>query len=512
MNRNDLAIKGSFIGIVSQIINLVIKFVVRTFIIRFLGRDILGLDGVIIDTVSMLSLADMGITSAMLFRLYTPIIKKDKRRINDLMATYRTIYHCIAGVIASVGIIISFFLHRIISGINLPWSRIYIAFYMQLGCSVFSYLLAYQRILLNADQKKHYCMTVDLISNIIFSILKVVVIIKFKSYEIYLFLSIAQTISANAYLKLYTRKKYCDINSDGIKQNDDIKSILQDTKDLLGNKLAGIVYNSTDNIIISTFLGTGTVGLLSNYKYISSALRSLMNSAMATIQPIIGNYLHSNTSKDKSFVTLKRYTFVRYVFAGLTIIPFILVSNIFIRLWTGDSGYIMGEIVPILIAIDYYISCVYGPLGEYILAMGLFKKGKYPTYAGAICNIVLSLVGVAVWGINGVLFATIIGQLVIWGGDIFIVLKGYYAEYPVYSRMYIYMHIKFIIILVGCCILGRVFILSISFLPDILVFLFGIFVPETIFGIVLFLLYREKDELDFFKMMLFRIIVFFRKG
>ena len=78
MHRNELAIKGSVIGLSSQIISLLLKFAVRTFVIRFLGREVLGLDSVLIDTISMLSLAEMGISSAMLYRLYSPVIEGDR--------------------------------------------------------------------------------------------------------------------------------------------------------------------------------------------------------------------------------------------------------------------------------------------------------------------------------------------------------------------------------------------------------------------------------------------------
>ena len=151
MHRNELAIKGSIIGLASQIVSVLSKFAVRTFVIRFLGSEVLGLDGVLIDTVSMLSLAEMGISSAMLFRLYEPVIGKKEQRINELMATYRKIYHAIACVVAAVGFILSFALKWIITGINIPWRDIYIAFYLQLASTVCSYTLSYQRLLLGAD-------------------------------------------------------------------------------------------------------------------------------------------------------------------------------------------------------------------------------------------------------------------------------------------------------------------------------------------------------------------------
>lgn len=494
MNRNDIAIKGSVIGIVSQLVNLAVKFVVRTYIIRYLGRDILGLDSVLIDTISMLSLAEMGLTSSMLFRLYAPVIQRDQKRMNELMTTYRRIYDYVAALITGIGIMISFALPRIVNGVNIPWSQVFIAFYLQLGCSVSSYLLAYRRILLNADQKKHICLMVDLIANVIFSILKVVCIIALKNYIVYSALTIVQTVFANLVLRSYSTKLFPDVTCKGKPQRADLKAVLDDTKDLLGNKLAGYVYNSTDNLIISVFMGTGTVGLLSNYKYLSSALRGLVNSAMSTMQPLIGNYLNSDTKLEDSFAILKHYTFVRYGIACMVVIPFVTLSEVIIRIWTGDSSYVLGIAIPILIALDFYIGCVYGPLGEYILGMGLFRKGKYATFAGAICNATLSLVLVQFWGILGVLIPTVIGQLVIWIGDGIIILKGYYGERSSFRKEYIAAQMRYIVVLVACCMFGFVCLGWLEGLPDMAKLIIGAIVDEIIFVLAAVLIYRRSDE------------------
>lgn len=497
MNRNDIAIKGSVIGIVSQFVNLAVKFVVRTFIIRYLGMDILGLDSVLIDTISMLSLAEMGITSSMLFRLYAPVVQKDQQRMNALMATYRRVYYYIAVLIAGVGIIISFVLPKIVNGVDIPQNQIYVAFYLQLACAVSSYLLAYQRILLNADQKKHICLMVDLIANVAFSILKVICILAIKSYTAYLALTIIQTVFANLVLRAYARKLYPSVNCKGKPQRADLIGILADTKDLLGNKLAGYVYNSTDNLIISIFLGTGTVGLLSNYKYLSSALRSLVNSAMSTMQPLIGNYLNSDTKLEDSFAILRRYTFVRYLIAGMIVIPFVTMSDVIIRIWTGDSNYVLGIAVPILIAMDFYIGCVYGPLGEYILGMGLFKKGKYATFAGAICNAALSLICVQFWGILGVLIPTVIGQLVIWIGDGIIILKGYYGERSSFLREYVAAQLEYFAIIFACCIVSIFCSRWFGGLPDMARLVIGIIFDEMMFVAAVIAIYHRRDEYNY---------------
>ena len=493
MHRNELAIKGSFIGFASQIISVLSKFAVRTFIIRFLGGEVLGLDGVLIDTISMLSLAEMGISSAMLFRLYEPVITKKEQRINELMATYRQIYHVIACVVVIVGFILSFALKRIITGISIPWRDIYIAFYLQLACTACSYLLSYQRLLLGADQKNHLCILVDLIINTLFSFLKIAVIILFHKYSYYLCVNIVQTASANIILRVYTNRHYPFLNCKTTNPAD-LPMLFHDTVHLLGNKLAGYVYTSTDNLIVSIFLGTGVVGLLTNYKYISTALAGLVSSTTSSIQPLLGNYLNSDTKKEDSFLTLQRYTFIRFALAGATAIPLITISHDFVRMWAGDDSYVLDFYIPLLLAADYYISCVYGPLGEYILSMGLFKKGKYATFAGAICNLLLSVIGVRIYGIFGVLAATVVSQLVIWIGDYIIILYEYYHDDKRYKKLYLLSQIQYFTVVVIAASISFLVAKRIEIQSPFLHFIVGGITTECIYISLFILLFHGNEE------------------
>ncbi len=506
MNRSGLALKGSAIGITSQILTLLAKFIVRTVAIRILGKEILGLDSVLIDTISMLSLAEMGITSAMLYRLYSPIIKKDQKRIDEWIATYRIIYHVIAGIVAILGFFISFALPLIIKEISVPWSTVYIAFYLQLAGSVSSYLLAYKRILLNADQKKHLCLLVDLLVTIVFSVAKTIVIILLRSYEFYLIMTVLQTIISNIILHVYSNRKYPYIAKITKAKREDLHLILRDTKEVLANKLATYVYSSTDNLIISIFLGTGVVGLLSNYKYISLALRSTVNSAMTTIQPLIGNYLNSNTPKEESYRTLKRYTYVRYIIAGATSVPFIVLANTFVLLWTGDDKYLMASTITVFLAFDYYIGCVYGPLGEYILGMGMFKQGKYATFAGALTNIVLSLIGVKVWGCDGVLVATVISQLVIWAGDTYIIMFKYYKKQSEFKWDYIMTQFYYIVIFAISIIFSGIAVSSVALTNLWIVLFIGAVISEIVFFSLVVITTRRNDEFAYAKSLIVKVL------
>lgn len=510
MNRKEIALKGGVIGVISQVINLVMKFVVRSFVIRCLGRDILGLDGVIVEAINMLSLAEMGITSAMLFHLYAPLIKGDNDRVNQLMATYRNMYRYIAVVIAALGVILSFALPIIIHDINIPWDKIYVAFFLQLSCSVSSYLLAYYRILLNADQKKHICILIDLLANIIGSSLKILAVIAFENYSLYISAMIVQTVISNVIVYRYAKKNYTFLLSNVKVKRSDTKLILKDTKDIFGNKIASFVYSSTDNVIISSILGTGIVGVLTNYKYMTVALKGLMSSALSIMQPLIGNYLNSDMPLEASYKTLKRYTFVRFFLGAMVIVPYIAISDTFVLIWTGNVEYLMPRIITYFLAADFYIGCIYGALGEYVMGLGMFKSGKNVNILAAVINLVFSLIGVMVCGCEGVLAATVFSQFVLWIGEAYIVFIKYYKSRD-YLKKYIILESKHLLCIVVCILLVSIILRRVKLHTEIIRLLLASCFSVIIVIAVVFVVYKESDELMYLKQSVFSLLHKVRK-
>ena len=364
---------------------------------------------------------------------------------------------------------------------------------------MFSYLLAYKRILLDANQERHISLLIDLFATLVFSIAKIMALNIYASYLIYLLLTIVQTIFSNILVHRYAKTRYPFVSNKTHANKTHIRLVYKDANQVLANKLSGYAYNSTDNLVISIFLGTGIVGLLSNYKYIANALKGLMNSTMSAMQPLIGNYLNSNVTKENSFRTLKRYSFVRFVIAGVTTIPFFSLANTFVLIWTKDSSYLMGYFVVFCLTCDYYIGCLSGALGEYIVGMGMFKDSKYISFYGACTKILLSLIGIIVGGLKGVLIATVISQIVIWGGDFFVIFFKYYSDNKNYGVDYFRMQFHHILLITFCCTICFYLIDLISIKNLIVKFILGGIFSEFVFFFFLVFFYRHSLEYIYLK-------------
>lgn len=419
--RNKLALMSSSVSMAAQVLYLLINFILRRFFIRYFGVEILGINGVLLDVLNTLSLADLGVQSAIVFRLYEPLAKQKESEVNEIITLFRKVYWLIGGFIVLGGLLCMPFLQYLVKDVTYSMSYIRVAFFLQLLVSASTYFLAYKRTLLYADQRQYICSFVDMISNLTFALVKFFVIIFTKNYYLYLVVQICQNVLSNLVIHELCRRKYkyLDVRT---KVGRKLKhNLFQDVKNVFASKLATYIYGSTDNLVISSLIGTVAVGYVSSYKYITSCLMSIVYYMMIPIQPMIGNYL-VDESLDHSKRLFSNYTFIRYFFAMLLLVPAVCLADNFIVVWIGEE-YMMSSWITWLLVADTYISIVYGPTGEYINARGLFEKEKKVMLLGAFLNITLSIAGTFVIGIYGVLLGTVICQLILWYGKSKIVFR-----------------------------------------------------------------------------------------
>ena len=102
--------KNSFKNIIFnntyQLLNIILNFVIRTIFIKSLGESYLGLNGLFTNILSILSLAEMGISTAMLYSMYKPIANSDEKKLAALIGYYKILYTRIALVVLAVGLVI----------------------------------------------------------------------------------------------------------------------------------------------------------------------------------------------------------------------------------------------------------------------------------------------------------------------------------------------------------------------------------------------------------------------
>ena len=151
-SRTSNSIKNIIFGFGNTMIMMILGFVNRSVFVHCLSMDYLGISGLFSDILSMLSLADLGFGTAMVYSMYKPLAEKDYDRLAGLIGIYKKIYRVIAIGITTIGLALIPFLGYIIKlDGNLPYIKVYYILYLM--NTVASYLVVYKTSIVSADQK-----------------------------------------------------------------------------------------------------------------------------------------------------------------------------------------------------------------------------------------------------------------------------------------------------------------------------------------------------------------------
>lgn len=501
--RNRLAIKNGSITLVCQLIEVILGFVVRKMFIQYIGIEMLAINSTFASLLNTFSLAELGFESAIIYSLYKPLRDSNRNEIEDIVSLLKHFYKVIGMFIFIVGIIISFFLPHIITGIEVDF-EIYSVYYLQLVGTVVTYFLAYKKTFLLAEQKDYIRNIFTMIYKIFATLIQIVLIMVYQSFLLYVLISIIQNFITNLSIALYVDKNY----EYRFKRKFNVKlfkKIWEDVKDIFFSKIAGYIYSSTDNLIISVMLGTVYVGFLGNYTQIIYQLKAVVSNVFTSTRPIIGRFLTDEQDRTHIFQVLKNYTFVRYVASVAILVPCFVLCDCFIYSWLGVD-YVMSWWISLFLVTDIYIHFVHGALVDYIAGLGYFRYDKVISIIGATINLITSIVLTRFIGIWGVLLGTIISQVFFWISRSIIVFKNYFVDrikFTNYWTINIGYISVFYLLCIGCRVLFEIIPVATSYIK----FIIGGIGCYIVILLIIYGIFSRTKEFDYLINIIKKVIV-----
>lgn len=352
LKRKTVIIKNSVAGFVCQIVSSIVQFIVRIFMLKYVGIEIIGINATFSSILQTLSLTELGFQTAVVYYLYNPLYEHNTYKVSQILVILKRVYGCIGVLFMGLTVASIPLLPYILKDTAVTTEII--VYYLLMGINIaFSYFLAYRRALLLADQLEYVSKIIDSVFSILICMCKIIALVVFKSFAFTLVLQILQTIGSNIVVTIFCKKRYRNL----VKCKFDMglfSMLAKDVKNVFAAKIAGYVYDATDNLIISTLLGTVYVGYLSNYTTLTTLIKQIINSVFSAMTSVIGNILVSSSSIDIKEQEFRAYSYVRYVIAAMIVVPWVLLANDIVEILFG-SQYVLSESIVILLAVDIYI-------------------------------------------------------------------------------------------------------------------------------------------------------------
>lgn len=445
-SRTEYSILNIVTGISGYAINTILGFLCRMIFIKCLSSEYLGINGLFTNILSMLSIAELGIGSAIVYALYKPIANGDRNKVKSLMKFYEKSYRIIGLVIIVFGLCMMPFLHIIIKDTPNIKENIYGIYLIYLFNTSLTYFFSYKSSLIIVSQQNYIVTGLNYFITIVQSIIQILYLYITREYIGYLIIQTIGTIAYNIIITNIVNKKFPYIVDKNINplSKDEKHNLMKDIKALTIWKLSGLLVNNTDNMIITYFNGLSTVGLASNYTLLSTTLNSLLSQIFNGITGSVGNF-NALETKEKKIELFNCLSLASFWLFGWSTVGIVVISTDIIILCFGRE-YILPNNIPYIIALNFYSIGMQSIVWTYKNTMGIFRQGRYLLIVTAILNLIFSMYLGNLYGLFGILLATFIARAFtnMWY-DPYVIFKYGLEENP---TNYFIKYLKYFIIII----------------------------------------------------------------
>lgn len=505
--RTYKSVKNSIYAFGGQIISIILSFVSRTIFIHTLGAVYLGVNGLFTNILYVLSFAELGFSTAIIYELYRPLAENNERAVSALMNLYAKIYRIIGCSIFFVGILLCPNLEFFIKDLSVipsdlpPLWIIYILFLINTSVS---YFFNYKRSIIVASQNG-YIDSLNLLQfNLLKNILQIAVLVVFNSFVGFLVIQIICTFLGNVSVSYKADKLFPFLAKYKSEKVD--KTVLHSIKkNVLGmafSKLGGVVVGGIDNLFISKFIGVIAVGCYANYLLLTQTLKTIFIQLFTPLTASVGNYVVSKSVED-TYTFFKKILFFNAYLAIFFSCCLASIVNSFIGLVWGEE-YVFSTLLTIGIVFNFYIDRIRQTSQIFIDVNGLFWQIKWRALIEAVVNIILSILFVKVLklGLSGIILAILLCNIFVnFWWEPYVVFHSFFYKNMTY---YYYANFKYVAVLIsGYLLLDFVN----NYLPyNMLWLILRVVIDVFVINIYMYVIFRHSPEYQYMINTVLRIL------
>ncbi len=411
VSRTGKSAKNLMVGIFGHVFTLLLSFIVRTVFIKCLSTEYLGINGLFANILTVLSFAELGIGDALVFAMYKPAKENNYKKLEQLLCFYRSAYRWIAVVVGVIGFTLSFFIDFLVAEKPSIPENFQVIFWLFLLNNVCSYLLVYKQSVLTVAQNNYIISLIRMSVKTLEILMQAAILIFTGNYYLYLIVQIIGSVGSNLAISVYVNKHYEWTRKKPQEKLDatEKKEIFKDIKALSISKIASVVSNGSDNLIIAKFIGLSSVGIVSNYTMIINSVYSFLWSAVSGLSGSFGNLNVDATIDKKRRVFNELYLLTHWIYTFVSVCIMVLATP-FIHVWIG-AGFSTSQAVVVALVLISYIGGINYPIFTFRTTSGYFDEAKNAYVMFGVVNVILSLILAQNWGLFGVYIATSISRL-----------------------------------------------------------------------------------------------------
>ena len=475
----------------NQIVVVLLGLISRRVMIDSVGVQYLGINGVLENVFTIISLAESGIGVAMIYSLYKPLTEKNEHVIKGLMQFYRKSYHILAVFTLCAGLSMIPFLDIFLKGNTV--NNTMIIYFLFLFQAVTSYLFTYKVSLNNADQNQYIVTIINTVSQTIVLLLKIIILYFWKNYIIFLSIDVIFNLIRNLTISHIVDKMYPFLkDKEKVELDKEVKEPLyKNIRALFTGKLGYIVSVASDNLVISSKLSVISVGLYSNYTTILTAVSNFVKIFISSSSASLGNAVASET-KENVYRIFKKMLFINFwIYTVCATGMFCLMTPFIENIWLGKS-FGLGNLTCFLIVFVFFLDGIMAPIDSVKSAAGIYWHDRYIPIIAATLNLIISILFVQKYQIAGVLMGTIISKVVLsfWIQPLLV----YKILFKINLLEYFKLIIKYLCCFLGISMLSFEIVKILNYRMSFLILVFQGFVILAVSNMILWIIFGRTKE------------------
>lgn len=400
------------VSIAFKLLLLIANILVRRYLIRYVGNAVNGLNSLYLSILDFLTVAELGIGSAITFCMYRPIATGDTNTVSALYRLFTRLYLIIGGIIAVGGCGIMPFLPYLAKDYTAVNVNLYLTFGLMVASVVLTYMFSAQTSLINAYKNNYITTMISSVGLLVQYAVQIAVLATTGSFVWFIVCRIGAGLLQWLVTNIIANRKYGTIMHNRQSLSPTAKrEVVKNIKALFMHRIGGVLVNTSSNLIISAFIGIVILGKYSNYTTIIISMTSVIALFFTPLTSIIG---HRYATADKQ-TTTKYFRFFHtfnYLLGMLFFLGYYAIIDDLVTLLFGP-GLEMEKDITFIITLNYFIQFMRQATLLFRDATGTFYNDRWKPLAEGCINVALALLFVREWGIIGVSMATILTNIFI---------------------------------------------------------------------------------------------------
>ena len=395
-----------------KLITLVAVILVKRFLIRYCGNDINGLNALYTSIIGTLSIAELGVGSAITFCMYKPIVEQDLNTVSALYHLFRRLYLIIGGVILACGVLLSPYITYFAKDYAELKVDFQLTFLLMLISVVVTYCFAAKTSLINAYKNNYITTAISSGGILLQYALQIVVLLLTGSFVWYLVCRIVAVLLQWLITELVAHRKH-----DSILQNRQAlsapvkKEVVKNIKAMFMHKIGAVFVNAMDGVVISAFVGVVSLGMYSNYTMILTSMTEIIKLVFTSLTSVVG-HLFVEENKETSQKYCERFHLLNFVLGCVFFLGYYgIVENLVALLFAEEV--IVTKTIAFVMTLNGFVQFMRQSVLMFRGATGTFYHDRWKPLFEGLTNLVLSLLLVQWIGVVGVLLSTLITSLLI---------------------------------------------------------------------------------------------------